>query len=218
MTPEERRMMAEIERAEQWLKDHAPATPGPGSLEHLKLQIRIAADELRLQGISTVRVDPACLARVKRAVRVELAGGAPPAGRRRVHRLIPLWVGGPAAIAAVVAMVVMLHRPTGSPAPQVSLSALDALLEYAEESMADPVHAVSLPNLDALEEELLGFAESAAIQNGYDETETPSAPLWEKLRDELDSLKTPGAVLQAGEDYTWYAAGSFDSESWRWPA
>ncbi len=217
MTPDERERMADIERDEQWLRDHAPGTPGPGSLEHLKLQVRIAADESRLQGIPTVWVDPACVARVKRAVRDELAGRTAGAARSRFRRLLPLSIGGPLAAAAVVAIVVMVNRPTGPSAPQASYSALDALVEFAEESATDRADAMSLPNLDALEEEMLGFAWSPAAESGYDEAETETDRLYEKLRDELDSLKKPGTIMQAGEDYPWYAAGTFDLGSWSWP-
>lgn len=217
MKPEEREMMADIERDERWLRDHAPGTPGPGSLEHLKLQVRIAADESRLQGTPTASVDAACVARVKRAVRDELAGRTAGAARFRFRRLLPLTIGGPLAAAAVVAIVVMVNRPAGPSAPQAPYSALDALVEFAEESATDRPDAMSLPNLDTLEEEMLGFAGSTATESGYDEAETETDRLYETLRDELDSLKKPGTIMQAGDDYPWYAAGTFEVGSWSWP-
>lgn len=218
MTHEERERMADIERDEQWLREHAPATPGPASLEHLKLQVRIAADEARLQATPTVSVDPACVARVKQAVRDELAGRPAGAARSRFRRLLALSIGGPLAAAAVVAMVVMVNRSPESSGSSTAYSALDALVEFAEEGETGRTDGVSLPNLDALEEEMQGFAWSAAAESGYDEAETETDGLYEKLRDELDSLKKPGTLMQAGEDYPWYAAGTIDLCSWFWPA
>ena len=91
--PEDPGIMADIDRDEQWLRAYAPLTPAPRSVEHLKLQVQIALEESRLEASPTLSVGPACVARVRQAVRDELAVRAGRGRRSRLRRLLPLAIG-----------------------------------------------------------------------------------------------------------------------------
>jgi hypothetical protein len=71
MTRSDRDILADIERNEQWLREHAAAHPQPLSVEHLKLRVRIAADEEWLRQYPSPKPAGECLRRVRQAVRTE---------------------------------------------------------------------------------------------------------------------------------------------------
>lgn len=125
MTPSDQDILADIERNEQWLRDHAGPHPRPVSVEHLKLRVRIAADEEWLRPYSSPKPGEDCIRRVHQAVRRELvrvAADGTPASRFQPFADLPSRVASLVAAAVLVFAVVIGLLPPGSSAtPTVAL-------------------------------------------------------------------------------------------------
>jgi hypothetical protein len=183
MTPDERRMLADIEQNEQWLRDHVPPTPTPTSLEQLKLQVQMVVDETTLKRWATPPPSDACLARVRLAIRQELA--RPDSGTPRRRRISGrLVAGGITSMLAAAAAIAVLVTSGRFEAP-VEDDPLADLIAAVEARQADAENDVALlrDELTQAEREFDGFVTDAGYESEIDD-------LSQDMDDLLDELST----------------------------
>ncbi len=178
MNESEERLIAAIEQEEGWLRDRMARFPEPvpQRLEHLKLRVRIEAEQRAVDANAEPALSAAAIGRIKAAVRAELERpGGVETSRGRVWHASAFW-GGLAAVAAVaLAVTTFLRNP---PAAEASL----------DPAVADFVAV--LTSSTATREELSDIASDV---DQLEETFTASQDNWldsqlDEIEDEIDRL------------------------------
>jgi hypothetical protein len=182
MTPDDRDILADIERDERWLRGLEAPLPGVASMEHLKLLVRIAAQEEWLKRHPAPQIAPAVVGRIKRAVHQEVrrgaAAGSPPANGRRQAYPVARITSLAAAAAIALGVLIGLHVPdTGSIVD--AGNPLDDLIATVEDQDSDYTQSVALLR-DAFEE-----VEAALLESRWD---TSYDSEFEDLGSEIDDL------------------------------
>lgn len=196
MTPDDRDILADIERDERWLRGLETPLPGVTSLEHIKLLVRIAAQEQWLKRYPAPQVNPAVVDRIKRSVRREVrfgAGGgtAPTDGRRQVSpaaRIVSL-----AAAAAIVLGVLTGLQVPDSHSVVEAANPLDDLIATVEDHDSDYAQTVALLH-DAFEEveaSLLGSAWDTSYDSEFEDLGSEIDDLMNGLDSDLGVAEQP---------------------------
>ncbi|UCG16874.1 MAG: hypothetical protein JSV19_02330 [Phycisphaerales bacterium] len=195
MTLDDRDILAEIEQNEQWLHGLETRVPGVASLEHLKLLVRIAAQEHWLKRYPAPDVDPALVDRIKRGIRREVRRGAvstAPAGGGGKTSPAARIASLAAAAAIVLGVLIGLYVPdAGSVAD--ARSPLDDLIATVEDRDSDYAQSVALLR-DALEEveaALLGSTLDASYDSEFDDLGSEIDDLMNGLDSDQDVSEQP---------------------------
>jgi hypothetical protein len=135
MTRSDRDTLADIERDEQWLREHAGTHPRPASVEHLKLRVRIAADEEWLRQYPSPKPGQECIGRIRQAARDELARvGTDGTSASR----FPPFADLPSRVASLAAAAVLVFAVvTGLMPPRRAATSAVALEDLVEVCAAD---------------------------------------------------------------------------------
>ena len=192
MTRDEQKMLADIERDEQWLRRCAPPAPGPASVEHVKLLTRIAVGEEWLKGFATPAASAACRERARQATRLELARacGVPSLAHDRQRRT-SVWSAAPSMAAAAVVVIGCLlafQSPAGS-----SGGALDDMIAVVAEQDAEKA-ADTTALIDALEDaeaDWAGAFRADAYSTPLDAIDSQIGDLRERLNSSSDVWEYP---------------------------
>lgn len=196
MTPEERDILADVERDEQWLHRNALPPPEPASMEHIKLQVRIAADEQWLKTYRTPEVNPACVDRLKRAMRRQLDHAGDVAA---IQRRVSGWVPTGSAIASLAAAAVVvvgfligLQPPRDDSAADVG-NPLDDLIAVVEERESDNARSLAMlrDELDEIEAALAGSGWANTYDARVEDLDGEIDNVMEQLDSTLDGSEYP---------------------------
>ncbi|MCH7993523.1 MAG: hypothetical protein IIB57_03670 [Planctomycetes bacterium] len=147
-------MLREIESGERWLGEVCHEPPPPGA-DRIKLRVRIAAQEVWLQG-QLDATTPAYLAeRAKQTVRTAIGedraapGSSPRSGNR--YRRVAWWASGVAAAAAIVLFAFVGFGDRGE--ARSGLSFVEAFESMGESDLEMALSALATDVAD-LEDEL----------------------------------------------------------------
>ncbi len=191
MTPDERRMIADIERDERWLREHAPPTPGPASLEPLKLRVQMAVNEEAIARHATVPVSPACVSRIKDAIRHELAASVAGMPRRRRFARRTLAAGLSVIMAAAAALAFLLvPGKFDTSVKEDPLADLVAAVEARQATEAADFASLR-DELEEAEAELVGYVSGPNYESDIDDLSQEMDDLLEELNTYMDSARAP---------------------------